>query len=55
MWPLMAIYKIVTSYTGNNAQDHVVAALEMNWMDIVREAVLGTSCAYRPIMGANSQ
>jgi len=30
MWPLMAIYKIVTSFIGCNAQDHWVAALEIN-------------------------
>ena len=29
MWPLMAIYKVVTGFIGENAQYHLVAALNM--------------------------
>jgi hypothetical protein len=42
MWPLMAIYKVVTGFIGENAQYHLVAALNMNKIVVVREAVMRT-------------
>jgi hypothetical protein len=30
MWPLMAIYKVVTGCIGENTQYHFIAALNMN-------------------------
>ena len=30
MWPLMAIYTVVTGFIGENAQYHLVASWNMN-------------------------
>jgi len=42
MWPLMAIYKVVTGSIGENAQYHLAAAMNMNKIVVVLEAVTRT-------------
>jgi len=41
MWPVMAIYKVVTSLIGSNTQYHWVAAVKMDKIVVVWEAVAG--------------
>jgi len=53
-WPLMSIYGLLTCFIGSNIQEYEVAALKVNYVVIVREAVTGPSLAYRPIKAAKT-
>jgi hypothetical protein len=53
--PSMAIYKVVTSYIGQHAQNHWVRGLKMNWIVTVQEAATGSLHAHLPCKAANSR
>jgi len=53
-WPLISIFGVLTSFIGKNHQDHWAAALKMNQVVIVWEAIVGPPLAYQHIQAAKT-